>query len=249
MRVGWAPGVDLWKTLIASMKSNIIDLTQPKKLPKILYGRLNEMNCLFQEQDYLEDLIDNSSVRALIKEVNEFCIPHKIIGVHYTRALPERIKEQGLILRSGNEIRKNLLQDWLSFFTEDQLCRMKQAWETSFTDEQEKIRDKRIWFNFTEDALNCDLAENLLAYYGGEQVYYALESDILEKLQKIGTPMVVRCALNPQNIEHYDDNPWGKILLSAYHCKVNKNAEIYDVDAFQKLPVKPEEIIEQRILQ
>ena len=60
--------------------------------------------------------------------------------------------------------------------------------------------------------------------------------------------MIIRCSLDPLNLKHAYEPIWGKILLSSHHRSVNPNANTEDTDAYQKIAVKPEEIIEVQIL-
>ena len=110
---------------------------------------------------------------------------------------------------------------------------------------------RHSFFNFTKDALKDSGAELLLKYYGGEQVYFPIFQlpEFGKKLEKIGVPMILRCTLNPNDINTFIEFPWGKIAVSIYHRKVNPEAHQIDQDGYQNIGVSPEniEIIEYNI--
>ncbi|HUX95063.1 MAG TPA: hypothetical protein VMV47_04960 [Bacteroidales bacterium] len=89
-----------------------------------------------------------------------------------------------------------------------------------------------------------DGAELLLSYYGGEQVYFPLFElpNIGEKLKNIGIPMILKCTLNPNDINTFIEYPWGKITVSSYHRIKNPDAIVVDQDGYQKVGVNPENI-------
>lgn len=60
--------------------------------------------------------------------------------------------------------------------------------------------------------------------------------------------MIVRCSLDPNQINTFIGNPWGKILFSSFHVLMNPNVYRIDPDGYQSIPVSPENIIEIKII-
>lgn len=77
---------------------------------------------------------------------------------------------------------------------------------------------------------------------------FKLDEPIGHKLGNIGEPLLVRCALDPGVVSTFIENPWGKILVSAYHLMINSKAYIIDQDGYQSLPVNSKDIVEIRAL-
>lgn len=74
------------------------------------------------------------------------------------------------------------------------------------------------------------------------------DEPIGQKLEAIGEPLIVRCSLDPANLEIFTDLPWGKILVSSFHILINPKAYPLDQDAYQTVAVEPKDIIEIRTL-
>ena len=221
----------------------IIDLTKPKKLPNKLKDKLDELYPLCIQHKFFDHLVEDTRVRTLIRDLNDFCLRHRVVGIHYTRAMPESIKEKGLLLRSGAEIRSEFLKDYSDRFTESEFNQMREMWAQNFNMEQQRIRDHRVWFNFTKHALSNRGASPLLKNFGGEQIYFYLSENLKEKIRNLGKPLVVYCSLDPNQVKTFREYSWGKILLSSYHLSVNHEAHIQDTDAYQSIPVTSDEII------
>lgn len=223
----------------------IIDLTKPEQLPEEFAARLKQSERLCRKFAFSEELIEQNDVYSLVQEIDDFCTTKKIVGIHYTRAIPESILKNGLLIRNGNEIRANFLKEHNSIFTETEITTIIERWKSYFNHSQSSARDGRIFFNFTESALGNGGAKNLLGLYGGEQINmcFDLQEPIGKKLANIGVPLVVRCALSPDAVKTFIEYPWGKILFSAYHLKVNPEAFGIDQDGYQSIPVKQEDVL------
>lgn len=228
-----------------------IDLTKPDQLPAEFKQQLHSFESLFKKYDFSEKVIEDRDVNLLVKDINKYCSENRVIGVHYTRAVPDSIQKSGLLLRSGDEIRRNFLEQHGSLFSESEIYEIKKRWAVYFNASQRSIRDLRIFFNFTEVELGESGSECLLGLYGGEQVSmcFELNESLGIKLGQIGQPIVVRCALDPEKLITFTEHPWGEILVSSAHLAVNPNAYRIDQDAYQELPVSPDDIIEIRVLE
>ncbi len=228
----------------------IIDLTKPGKLPERFVAKLSSLDALCREFEFSEELVEHNDVYSLVKDVDDFCMSQKIVGVHYTRANPESIHKSGLLIRSGEEIRADFLSEYAYLFTDSEILKIRERWASYFKSGQSSARDGRVFFNFTELALNTGGTRDLHGLYGGEQVSmcFDLDEPIGEKLNSIGAPLIVRCSLDPNVVQTFIECPWGKILVSAYHLAVNPEAYGIDQDGYQTVAVKSEDILDIRIL-
>lgn len=219
----------------------ILNLNDLQGLPNTFSDRLLKIKEILKSTDHLENIESIHEVQDIIADIDNYCCKNLIIGFHFTRANIIDIKENGLIARTGNEIRKSFLEKYGDLFTSGEISLIKESWRTNFKKEDAKNRDKKIFFNFTLTALENGGAELLLTYFGGEQIYFPIyqKPNISEKLKKIGTPVIIKCTLNPKNIKTFIEHPWGKIAVSTFHRTQNPNASIIDQDGSQYIPVAP----------
>ena len=228
----------------------IIDLSNPLELPLHYIERLNNIKELCESIEFSDEFVQHQNVRGLVRDINEYCLQNKIVGIHYTRAEPESILKKGLLIRNGRDIREIFLNEYGYLFSEDELIYMRKVWHKYYRNQQESVRDGRVFFNFTETALDNRGAEFLLGMYGGEQINMCFEPEepIGSKLNSIGKAMVVRCSLDPHRIKTFIEHPWGQILMSSFHSLHNHEVHQIDQDGYQFVPVKPEDILEIRVL-
>jgi hypothetical protein len=228
----------------------IIDLTKPLDLPEEFVRRLSAIDALCHGHKFSEKLVELIEVSSLVRDIDAYCCERKVIGIHYTRAVSSQIQDQGLLVRSGSEIRSSFLAEHSHRFTFEEIDLIKKRWASYFTGNQCSARDNRIFFNFTESALGTGGAEYLIGLYGGEQVAMCFEFNdpIGTKLAQIGEPLIVRCALDPSEINTFLEYPWGKILVSSYHLSLNPDAYDIDQDGYQNIAVSPENIVEIKVL-
>ena len=221
-----------------------INLENLEGLPKEYISELKKFDQIFKTHRFLENYENNENINNLILEINNFCLQNKIIGFHYTNAIESDIIENGMIIRSGTEIRNNFMERFFHLFDYNEQELIKEKWLSRFGEKDTESRDFRTFFNFTKDAIFNGGAELLLEYYGGEQIYFPIFSlpKIGEKLKKIGKPMILKCTLDPNEIKTFIENPWGKIIVSSYNKKVNPEAYLVDQDGYQKKGVKSENI-------
>jgi hypothetical protein len=227
-----------------------IDLCKPLDLPDEFVERLRAIESPCMHHEFSESLLDRSDASSLVRDLDQYCRSNRVIGIHYTRAVPESIRSEGLLIRDGEEIREVFLKEHGHLFSQEEILTIKERWENYFDHSQSSVRNRRIFFNFTETELGGSGTEYLLGLYGGEQVSMCFELDepIGLKLGSIGVPLVVRCSLDPNQVETFIENPWGKILVSSFHALNNPRAYRIDQDGYQSAPVKPENIIEIKAL-
>jgi len=215
----------------------VVDFQNLVCLPKVYYQKLTEYSDFFRQVEHIEKF--DYEINNLIFDINKYCEKCRIVGYHYTRAYPESINKYGLLVRSGDEIRQSFIKNYGHFFTEEEIKIIKNAWMRNFTETDCESRDNRIFFNFTLQGLKNGGAHNLLNFFGGEQIYFPLMElkNIIAKLSSLGLPLIAKCNLDPKDLTVYIQEPWGRIAVSAFHRKINKNASVVDQDGFQSVPV------------
>lgn len=228
----------------------VVDLNDATSLPPVFVERLKGIEALCLEYEYSEELVKLPVVAQIVADINVFCNKNNILGYHYSRANPERILLHGLRSRAGSEIRDTFIEEYGSLFTNDEIQEIKKKWGVYFNKQQSEVRGNRIFFNFTDIELGRGGSELLIGLYGGEQVSMCFEIDepIGKKLGSIGRPILVRCILNPGDVEVFIANPWGKIAVSSFHKLLNKEALRIDCDGYQKLDIAADNIFEVRDL-
>lgn len=223
-----------------------VDLSLPNTLPERFIARLEAFDGVCVEIEFSEKLVEIPEIADLVSEINNYCESNRIIGYHYTRADPEQIRKNGLLVRSGKEIRETFLVNYGHLFREDEREEMKRSWAECFHEchSQPQSRDYRLFFNFTQKGVEEGGAEPLLSFFGGEQINMCFDNDssIMKKLSSLGEPLILRCVLNPSDVHAFIENPWGKIAVSSYHLSKNPRAYRIDQDGYQLVPVPPDDI-------
>lgn len=222
----------------------VIDLENLDGISEVIINRLKRFDSLFTDCECLENYYDNDDILQLIIDIDDYCLKNRIIGYHYTNAIENDILEKGIILRNGKEIRNDFITRHFHLFTKSEQNRIIQKWNEYFDEDDVNCRDNIVFFNFTKTALFNGGAELLLNYYGGEQIFLPIyeEPKIGDKLKKIGIPMILKCILNPNDINTFIEYPWGKIVISSYNRIKNPNACVVDQDGYQRCEVKPDKI-------
>lgn len=225
-----------------------IDLQRPELLPEALRERLKSIAPLCRGEEFSENLVEKSEVSDVVIELDRYCMQRRVLGIHYTRAVRSDIEKRGLLARTGNEIRNEFVKNFGHGFETDELEFLQNLW-ASHQAKQSSIRDSMLWFNFTLSAFGNSGSEYLLGMYGGEQIHMGVELNtaIGRKLANIGEPLLVKCALNPQKVKTFIENPWGKILVSSYHLSLEPEA--YRIDQGGKVTesVPPEDLIVESV--
>jgi len=216
----------------------VVDLNNLDGLPPKFLKQLQKHDKKFAESSSYDDFENIESIKNIIVNINDWCLKNKVIGYHYTKAFENEIKQKGLISRPGNEIRNEFMRNHFHLFSDDEQKLILQRWEEEFGKEGDELRDYIVNFVFT---LKNGGIDELTSYYGGEQVYlpiYAIPS-IGDKLKGIGTPKILKCVLDPNDIECVNLIPFGKIAVSTYHRTINPDASVFDVTGDLKIDVQP----------
>ena len=218
----------------------IIDLNSLDGLPIELLTRLSNQVELFKSFNSIEELIMHSTINSIISDIDKVCLSNQIIGYHFTNAIPSDFEENGLKIRTGEEIRQDFIRRFFHLFEDDEQSEILNIWKESYNPVIRESRDNKVFFNFTLLGLESRDAEDLLKYYGGEQIYFYLvngepskvKQSIGLKLTRIGEPLIIKSILNPNKVNTFINQPWGKIAISTYHRKVNIYGSEVDQDGY-----------------
>lgn len=223
---------------------NTIDLDSLQGLPIKYIHALDNSIKLITRRTSLEFLLKKPNISTIVQEIDFFCKQNLVIGYHYTKTNIENIKHQGLICRTGEEIRDSFLNNHRALFSNQELVKIKNAWQVQFNQTNANARDLKLYFNLTKYALGNQLSKDLLKYYGGEQIYKPLIpiKEIAQKIELLGEPLLLKCILDPRNLHFFIDKPFGKIALSTYLSQRYNSWERIDFDAYQRVNVKPQDI-------
>jgi hypothetical protein len=205
---------------------------------------------VFQQAEHSEELLANRDLRSVARDLESICQSTGIVAVHYTRGVPERLAQEGLVPRTGAERRAELIEEYGHRFTREQRDRLIAGWRDYFDEQQNEARDGRIWFNLTQKALFDGGATSLLQHFGGEVIHmpFHRDTEIARILSSIGEPLIVRCRVATRAVTTFCELPWGRTWLSSYHCAVASGAHQWDVDLYQEAHVAPSEIVDiQRV--
>lgn len=222
----------------------ILNLCTLAGFPSFFFEEMEKHTELLLHSGFEDELVENQVFRDLIERVTDFSKDCKIIGYHYTRADRDDIIKGGLKSRSGQEIRETFLSRYGYLFTAAELDIIKNAWEKYFNKIAITSRDHRIFFNLTTTALFDGGAEPLLQYYGGEQVFMPLKGcpSIVQKIQNIGTPLLIKAILDPSQLKLFDYEDIAKIAISSFHHLLHPEVSRCDCDVFQNESVLPSQI-------
>ena len=121
-----------------------------------------------------------------------------------------------MILRTGKEIRENFKLKYFDIFSVEERNIIQSEWDEYFKGSQ-MLRNNQIWFNLTTSELGKNGSKYLNGLYGGEQVYKPLiyQNNIIEKLSKIGAPILVKTLINPSRFRYVFFEPYGMIIASS----------------------------------
>lgn len=223
-----------------------IRLDRVESIPRELALDLDKHRGLFQQCMYLDEILGDPVVLEVARALQEYAENAGILAFHYTRALPEKLRADGLTICSGNERREQFMNEFGDRFTDDQRRRIRRLWSQYFDEAQNRARDGRVFFCGSDNLKIVGSVGYLHQYYGGEAVNMPLtnESDIMAVLAQIGRPLVVCCSLDSARIRPPYDNDCGRALISAYHIVTNHDAEWAGYSTFQAGPVLPGQILE-----
>ncbi len=68
------------------------------------------------------------------------------------------------------------------------------------------------------------------------------ESSITQKLQDIGTSLLIKAILAPKQLSNFYEGDIAKIAISSFHRHLRPDATQCDRDAYQREPILPNQI-------
>ena len=152
--------------------------------------------------------------RALADHLEEILLRHHIVGYHCTRLTAreiQNIKDDGLKILTGDLVQRRLdqtLED--GYLTKIQMLELKNCDILKDNlDNRNRSRTEMIWFCANRTSLKeYRRVYRLLRSWGGEAIYRGHENDdpLSQKIRKIGTPCIIKCALPFSDAKHFYNN-------------------------------------------
>lgn len=222
-----------------------IHLHDYKSFPKEVHDEISKLEDKLLSVEYLETLYDRHEFRSVLSSISEWIKSSFIVGYHYTRANKREIIDQGLLIRSGQEIRDKFIAKHASKFAAEQIKEFDQSWNSYLDNPTSSSRDNKIWFSFSLEGLRNGGADNLLSNFGGEQVYWTIKHKPIFRdiIKSFGESLVIKCRLDPNYLCQPDLEDLGKVVISSYHVLIHPEAQLVDFDGFQEIPVLPSDIL------
>ncbi len=235
-----------------------VNLDDPTSIPECVLSELRRYHTVFAKHQSIERLLKCPGLKKITQDLTSLCTDKQVIGYHYTRAIREKIELNGLRISCGDDRRRGFLQQFEHRFTPEARNRIVQLWHNYGY--QKSSRDGRLCFDLTLNALTDGKADNLLTYFGGENIYKALiqlparlmldvDAEIDTVFQDLGSPLVVKCALDTGKLkysiidyEQPSEYMLASIWLSSYHRTLNPKATQHDVTARIDHDVRPDDL-------
>src|SRR5690606_11807848 len=115
-----------------------IHLDTLEGIPGKYLKKLQRYREAFKSNLYLDGLLDEEQdIRDTVMEIDGYCMDHYIKGYHYTRAIVDDIRTQGLLCRSGEEIRARFTANHGTLFTEQEWGTIQKCWKQYFDTQQQ----------------------------------------------------------------------------------------------------------------
>jgi len=222
-----------------------ISLESGALIPEEIVRLIQPLNEELMNNRYVDSFARLPKFQRVLARMTDYLEKHRIICVHYTRAVPEDILAAGLICATGAQRRTWFMEKYGNLFCDPEREAIKTAWRQYFKQAQNAARDNKVFFNLSTTALRNGGAGPLLENFGGEAINMPLLDlpRIKQKLNSLGSPLIVKCALKPSRLLGCWEYPAAVVWLSAYQTKVNPKAALYDVDVYTTSSVLPEDII------
>lgn len=222
-----------------------IRLESPNALPLEICERLEEHKQLFQQSEYLESVIEHSAVSAIAEDLENYLRQQRIVGYHCSKEPYEGFfAERGLRTTDVLAHQQEFLSMFGNRFTSDERAEMESVWHSYFIeDHQRKYRDGLIWTCLSRSLVKTHGTETFFRFFGGEAIFMPLQEHdtIADKLESIGTPVVVEVVLSGDSLTAY--YPMSRTVLSQYHLRINPNASPVQSEAKTQKSIPPENVI------
>lgn len=222
-----------------------LSLDSPDALPTEFVARLISHQHLFLKHEFLDAVLENSSVRTIADDLNAYLKQRRIYGYHCTKEpSPGFFETRGLRLTDVQTHQAEFLAMFGDRFTANEVTEMKAAWEHYFEGAgQRKLRDGLVWACLSRSLVKTSGTETFFRFFGGESVFMPLKqhSSIATKLEAIGHPVVVEVALPGDVLKAGSE--MSLAVLSRHHAKIRPDAHPCESEARSHQPVPPEDII------
>ena len=174
-------------------------------IPVHLAAELHGQTPVFRNHRFVEKLLAHRTLSRIAHDLDSLCLEEGVVGYHFTRAVRPQIATRGLIAANGDDRRREFLAEHGHRVSDLQRKRISQSWQSYSTSSQTEMRHGRVRFNFTLAGLTGGDADDLLAYYGGENINMPLTQDeeIANIVRTIGEPLIIQCALDARSLHAF----------------------------------------------
>ena len=221
-------------------------LESPDALPPEVATRLVSHRHLFLKHEFLEDVLENQSVRMIADDLEAYLKQQCIHGYHCTKEpSPGYFEMHGLRPTDLQTHQSEFLGTFGDRFTAKEVTEMKVAWEDYFERHgQRKLRDGLVWACLSRSLVKTAGTETFFRFFGGESIFMPLKqhSSIPSKLEVIGRAVVVEVALPGDVLKAGHDMHLA--VLSHHHATIRKDAHQYRSEARLRQTVTPKDIIQ-----
>ncbi len=227
------------------MAQQSIALDSIAAMPPALRKVMKPLRDDFLRHHHVDSFARRPAARDVMTKLAAYLDERGVIGIHYTRAEREDIATGGLICGAGAIRRTWFLERYGNRFSPGEIKAIKAGWRKRYDAHENSIRDHRVFFNLTSQALTSGGAEPLLKNFGGETIFMGLLDlpEIMAKMRTLGSPLIVKCRLQPSRLVSIWERPAALVWLSAYHATVNREAALYDVDVHTTASLPRSDII------
>jgi len=236
-----------YKIKILSSKDRSMDirLDDPSFIPISLKRELEQHWMILQSSEYMEELTRDGVFRNIAMQLELFIQQNRVLGYHCTKEpISGHFLSTGLRTLDRVAHQTQFLETHGHLFSQHEKNVMRSAWESYFPGAQDIGRNGLLWFCLSAYLVVNNGTKYFFNYFGGEAIYMPLLNHplILEKLRKIGSPVVVEVRLNPNELKTLGEFPFALNALSHYQKSVNPSAYIHSREGHLKRNVTPEEI-------
>src|SRR5688572_7439158 len=109
-----------------------IDLTSTDGLPTAILRRLAPYRARLGSAEFLEEFYSDEAIATIIRDLDEYCLEHGVIGHHYTRSFADKILSEGLLVSRGVERRARFMAEHGSAFSESERAQIETSWSAYF---------------------------------------------------------------------------------------------------------------------
>ena len=214
-------------------------------IPADLSNQLKNYRAAFQKSPCLETVLQDANIREIANELESHLKQQCILGYHCTREpFTGFYKARGLRLTDVRQHQTEFLGSFGDRFSSIEITQIEEAWLNYFERENKRNdREDQIWACLTRPNPPHDGTESFFQYFGGEIIFIPLMKMpvILDKLTKIGCPVVVEIELRADEL--HINGSMSHAVLSRYHRTIRPDAYLSESEACFRKSVPPSKII------